>query len=62
MEANSLRFLSSIHLICQMFRVSLTVKDSDPATDNEMLKPTDHGQRKPDILTSVVRVKAMRSD
>lgn len=45
-----------------MFRVSLTVKDSDPATDNEMLKQTDHEQRKPDILTSVVRVKAMRSN
>lgn len=30
------------------------------ATDNEVLKQTDHEQRTPDILTSVMRIKAMR--
>lgn len=36
------------------------MQDSDAAPDNEVLKQTDHEQRTPDILTSVMRIKAMR--
>lgn len=60
MEADSLKLISSMHPTCQIFRVLLTMQDSDAAPDNEVLKQTDHEQRTPDILTSVMRIKAMR--